>query len=745
MQQFRFYSIYIAKLLFLCFIILQCKPKKSNSSLANHKILKKNKQIIDLPVSNVKEYMITKAMDKYPFLANMLKELQHGKQIDVNQPDPNMHGQTGLHQAAALGEPAILQILLADPNISILCKDDYGNTPLHIAAKAGNTVILQCLVPKLNRLQLNEAMNSGYTALELAVQNDHLQSAFYLLDNNDTIVSQKTLDIVREIQGKNHLAIEQKILQRFMQHTNNDSQLLTPKEPVNNQVEKLPKSVNNQMQEVPQIAIVEKQKAEENTPNDSASIHHQAIDTPNKGKTVAVLDTQDDTNSAQPNIQQPPKSQQDEVEFLQPSKKNNQAISLKRDNDAGQPMSDLVKNPIMEKTNTGNLNVIGVGQQNDAAMRDNLDITNEDEHLYYLEASAPSYDSFDVPPADKPQLAQQTTNVLGEDQVKFAYWPNQLHPSIQTAAEPMKANNDIFAIEHKKIEENKTDEKKTNDETKIEDKKQEDTTPLIEQQQNCSENIKDQVLTKKNQENKTETDTKKKKFIKRIMPSHWFKKNRSKKKRIKYQSLRHIKAKIINGKKISRKEINSQNVSQQTYLHQALLPNQDSSICLKLIEKGAQINLKDKRGNEPLNIALAMGNIPVSSQLIDKQVNLNTTNEDGKTPLHFACQAGSLEAVKKLLNSGQLDVNQQDNTGKTAIHYLLFKTPGQDQIDILRLLLNKKPKLDLKDKDGETILDFAQALLPKHNLNSQTMIEMIEKAYHMQQYGVEDLYGHLLY
>ena len=76
----------------------------------------------------------------------------------------------------------------------------------------------------------------------------------------------------------------------------------------------------------------------------------------------------------------------------------------------------------------------------------------------------------------------------------------------------------------------------------------------------------------------------------------------------------------------------------------------------KLIEDGADINLKDSEGYTSLHCASANNNIELAEYLILKGANINakiTGNfNNGKTPLHIAVVEEYKEMVELLIKNG---------------------------------------------------------------------------------------------
>ncbi len=69
----------------------------------------------------------------------------------------------------------------------------------------------------------------------------------------------------------------------------------------------------------------------------------------------------------------------------------------------------------------------------------------------------------------------------------------------------------------------------------------------------------------------------------------------------------------------------------------------------RLIERGANLDVKDKDGNTPLHLACRSGNIKLAKVLIENKVNLTSENKEGHTPLYLAAQNADLSCAKFLI------------------------------------------------------------------------------------------------
>ncbi|WP_066647586.1 MULTISPECIES: ankyrin repeat domain-containing protein [Sphingomonas] len=88
-----------------------------------------------------------------------------------------------------------------------------------------------------------------------------------------------------------------------------------------------------------------------------------------------------------------------------------------------------------------------------------------------------------------------------------------------------------------------------------------------------------------------------------------------------------------------------------------------------LLQKGADPNLRDIRGNTPLLAAVSAGADSVISYLIKGRANVNLANKAGETPLIRAVQLRNVNVARDLLAAGA-DPDQVDNiAGRSARDY----------------------------------------------------------------------------
>jgi len=127
-----------------------------------------------------------------------------------------------------------------------------------------------------------------------------------------------------------------------------------------------------------------------------------------------------------------------------------------------------------------------------------------------------------------------------------------------------------------------------------------------------------------------------------------------------------------------------------------------------LIAHGADVNAKDKRGYPPLYYAISKKRLDTAKLLIAHGANVNTKDKQGLTTLHSVALVGRKDMAELLLAHGA-DVNAKDNRDRTPLHlvldvdrfiYRLFK-------DMAELLIAKGTDVSSKDNYGRSPLHLA--------------------------------------
>jgi ankyrin repeat protein len=143
----------------------------------------------------------------------------------------------------------------------------------------------------------------------------------------------------------------------------------------------------------------------------------------------------------------------------------------------------------------------------------------------------------------------------------------------------------------------------------------------------------------------------------------------------------------------------------------------------KLLERGANPNIFDKKGRSPLYIAVLSeksdDNEIIDLLLAHGKVMIDHADEDGQTALHWAADASNVVAVQKLLENGA-NPNIYDKWGETPLHVAAWQRNGNEIMDLL--LANSNVKVDDVDDDGQTALHIAA-----YNSNVGGVQKLLEK------------------
>jgi ankyrin repeat protein len=120
-----------------------------------------------------------------------------------------------------------------------------------------------------------------------------------------------------------------------------------------------------------------------------------------------------------------------------------------------------------------------------------------------------------------------------------------------------------------------------------------------------------------------------------------------------------------------------------------------------LIEKGADVNARDKNGGTGLMSAAMAGNLEVVKFLFEKGLDVKARTKNGLTVLTAAVGGGNLEVVKFLIEKGA-DVNVRTEDGQTA---LMIAARG-GKLEVVKLLIEKGADVNAQHNTHDPLLAF---------------------------------------
>ena len=149
-----------------------------------------------------------------------------------------------------------------------------------------------------------------------------------------------------------------------------------------------------------------------------------------------------------------------------------------------------------------------------------------------------------------------------------------------------------------------------------------------------------------------------------------------------------------------------------TPLYVACESNPDVTIWL--LDHGADPNVEvEATERTPLMLAASKVQEKTMVKLIEKGADINVRGYENNTPLHYASY-GIVEAAKALIEAGA-DVNAITDTGDTPLHISARFMPFgvSYQADIAKLLLKAGADPYIKNKRGKTVFDVFEKWLKK--------------------------------
>lgn len=132
-----------------------------------------------------------------------------------------------------------------------------------------------------------------------------------------------------------------------------------------------------------------------------------------------------------------------------------------------------------------------------------------------------------------------------------------------------------------------------------------------------------------------------------------------------------------------RADVNAQNTDGDTTLHLAILRSRTTEAMQSLLDNGALMEIRGRKGYTPLQYAISLDLEEKAKLLLDNGTNPNVQDDHGRTPLQQAVASGkiTLGFVKSLVQAGAR-VDQQDKYGCTAMREAV-KCNKKDVIEYL--------------------------------------------------------------
>ncbi|MGJ4751420.1 ankyrin repeat domain-containing protein [Leptospira kmetyi] len=143
--------------------------------------------------------------------------------------------------------------------------------------------------------------------------------------------------------------------------------------------------------------------------------------------------------------------------------------------------------------------------------------------------------------------------------------------------------------------------------------------------------------------------------------------------------------------------INAKNKNGFTPLHLA----KNLETAKLLIQSGADVNARDKdSGNTPFHVSIQFNQTRIAKLLIENGADINAKNDSLRTPIFFADRESTL---KFLLESGAVLDDQKDAFCRAPLYYSIL----HERLKVAKLLIQSGADINVRDERGMTPLIFA--------------------------------------
>ncbi len=141
-----------------------------------------------------------------------------------------------------------------------------------------------------------------------------------------------------------------------------------------------------------------------------------------------------------------------------------------------------------------------------------------------------------------------------------------------------------------------------------------------------------------------------------------------------------------------------------TALHRASFRGNLEAVDIMLRQRGIDVSLKDKRGEDALMKGAIAGQAHIVERLLSAGADVNSTDEEGLTVFYRAALAGQMAVLDTLAEDGA-NVDARDSHGCTALHIAVVN----HRADVVGVVVDLGASLTAGDKKGNTALHKAVA------------------------------------
>ncbi len=173
-------------------------------------------------------------------------------------------------------------------------------------------------------------------------------------------------------------------------------------------------------------------------------------------------------------------------------------------------------------------------------------------------------------------------------------------------------------------------------------------------------------------------------------------------------------------------DINLKDEKGNTALHLTVKKG-NGQIVRFLLANGARVNLKDKEGHTPLHLAVKYKMMSVARILLSNGADSNALNSHKQSPLHVVCTM-QLPKITKLLLSYEGDLKALDLHGNTPLHYA---AGVRSNSEVIQILIRAGAHIDTVNHKDQTPLYIAISKGDEYNVTTllkfKPSVEIVNK------------------
>ncbi len=133
------------------------------------------------------------------------------------------------------------------------------------------------------------------------------------------------------------------------------------------------------------------------------------------------------------------------------------------------------------------------------------------------------------------------------------------------------------------------------------------------------------------------------------------------------------------------------------------LYNDKKNILKHLIERGADVNYRDKKGRTPLTVACTVPSLEEIMILVESGANINDCDINGNNAINYACIFSyDADIIRYLVENGA-DINKKNKNGETAMH---SARQFQYNVGVVNYLIEYGGDMSILDNNGNTPGDY---------------------------------------